>query len=50
VTFHLAVVSVDRKMLNEMNVFEDVAEMALAKTEKATATRRVLGHVSRLVE
>ena len=49
-TFHLAVVSVDCKMLNEMNVFEDVAEIALAETEKATASRRVLGHVSRLVE
>ena len=37
-TFHLAVASVDRKMLNEMNVFEDVAEMTLAETERATVS------------
>ena len=50
VTFYLVVVIVDCKMLNEMNVFEDVAEMALAKTERATVSRQVPEHVSRPVE
>ena len=50
VTFHLVVVSVNCKMFNEMNVFEDVAEMTLAETERATVSWRVPEHVYQPVE